>query len=205
MKALKILLVLIALVIIGKQSLMSRGTTLKFKEGIEVNNITLAAKIKTSKGEINLNLFPETAPFTVTNFVTLSKEGYYNGLKFHRVIDDFMIQGGCPLGNGTGGPGYQFGDEFTDGVIFDKPGKLAMANAGPGTNGSQFFITHIPTDWLNHKHTIFGEVVSDTDQAIVNNVKQGDIIEGIEITGDVEAFLEAYEDFSSQIKDAVKK
>lgn len=205
MKIFKILLVIFIVILITKQSLKSKGITLKFKEGIKVNNITLNAKIKISEGEINLKLFPETAPFTVANFVTLSKEGFYNGLKFHRVIEDFMIQGGCPDGNGTGGPGYQFGDEFTEGIVFDKAGKLAMANAGPGTNGSQFFITHIPTDWLNHKHTIFGEVVAEEDQDVVNKIKQNDIIETIEITGDVDRFLEAYKDFVDQIKEAIKK
>ncbi|WP_429188965.1 peptidylprolyl isomerase [Fusobacterium sp. PH5-44] len=167
--------------------------------------MSLKAKIKTSKGDINLVLLPEVAPFTVTNFVTLAKEGYYNGLKFHRVIPDFMIQGGCPLGTGTGGPGYQFGDEFVEGVVFDKPGKLAMANAGPQTNGSQFFITHVPTDWLNYKHSIFGEVASSADQEVVNKITQGDLIENIEIIGDVEEFLKIQSDFVAQIKEAIKK
>ena len=123
----------------------------------------------TSKGTINLNLFDDDAPITVASFLYLINQGYYNGLKFHRVIDNFMIQGGCPLGQGTGGPknkgissfpykdsqvNYPFGDEFRNGHVFDKPGLLAMANAGSNTNGSQFFITHIVTDWLTDKHTI---------------------------------------------------
>lgn len=175
------------------------GAKLDIKEGTKVENLVLNAKIKTSKGDINLRLLPEVAPMTVTNFVHLSRRGYYDGLKFHRVIADFMIQGGDPTGTGAGGPGYQFGDEFKEEVIFDVPGKLAMANAGPGTNGSQFFITHVPTAWLNYKHTIFGEVVADEDQAVVNKVAQGDIIETIEITGDVEKFLEANKEMTEKM------
>ncbi|WP_410207686.1 peptidylprolyl isomerase [Fusobacterium sp.] len=167
--------------------------------------MTLNAKIKTDKGDINLKLFPEVAPMTVTNFVTLAKKGYYDGLKFHRVINDFMIQGGDPTGTGAGGPGYQFGDEFKEGVVFDKKGKLAMANAGPNTNGSQFFITHVPTDWLNYKHTIFGEVVSDEDQKVVDAVAQGDKIQTIEITGDVDKFLDAQKELVNQINEILKQ
>ena len=126
--------------------------------------MSLQAIIKTNKGEIKLNLFPDVAPVTVLNFITLAKTSYYNGLKFHRVIEDFMIQGGDPTGTGAGGPGYQFGDEFKEGIVFNKKGLLAMANAGPNTNGSQFFITHVPTEWLNYKHTIFGEVVSEKER-----------------------------------------
>lgn len=154
-----------------------------------MDNIVLNAKIVTSKGEINLRLFPEVAPVTALNFAHLAKRGYYDGLKFHRVISDFMIQGGDPTGTGSGGPGYQFIDEFEEGVVFDKKGKLAMANAGPETNGSQFFITHVETPWLNYKHTIFGEVVSEDDQKVVDSISQGDLITTIEITGDVDEFL----------------
>lgn len=149
----------------------------------------LIATIKTNKGDINLKLMPEVAPVTVTNFVNLSKRGYYNGIKFHRVIEDFMIQGGDPTGTGAGGPGYNFRDEFIQGVEFTKPGILAMANAGPNTNGSQFFITHVPTEWLNYKHSIFGEVVNSEDQDIVNKIAQGDIMNEVIISGDVEEFL----------------
>ncbi len=134
----------------------------------------LYAIFETTLGEIKVRLFPEKTPLTVENFVGLAngtkesldpqtrqktKRRFYDGLTFHRVIPQFMIQGGCPHGTGTGGPGYQFKDEFTSDLRFDKPGKLAMANSGPGTNGSQFFITLAPTDWLNQHHTIFGEVV----------------------------------------------
>lgn len=145
----------------------------------------LNAKIITNKGSINIKLFPEVAPFTVLNFAHLSMIGYYDNLTFHRVIDEFMIQGGDPEGNGTGGPGYQFHDEFKKEVVFDRPGLLAMANAGPSTNGSQFFITHVETPWLNYKHTIFGEVVSPADQDIVNRICQEDVIKSIQITGNI--------------------
>ena len=145
----------------------------------------LNAKIITNKGSINIKLFPEVAPFTVLNFAHLSMIGYYDNLTFHRVIDEFMIQGGDPEGNGTGGPGYQFHDEFKKEVVFDRPGLLAMANAGPSTNGSQFFITHVETPWLNYKHTIFGEVASPADQDIVNRICQEDVIKSIQITGDI--------------------
>lgn len=200
MKMVKIVILL--LIIVGGflyHSKKGAGAKLDIKEGKIVENLVLNAKIKTSKGDINLRLLPEVAPMTVTNFVHLSRRGYYDGLKFHRVIADFMIQGGDPTGTGAGGPGYQFGDEFKQEVVFDVPGKLAMANAGPGTNGSQFFITHVPTDWLNYKHTIFGEVVAPADQEIVNKVQQGDIIETIEISGDVEKFLEANKEMTEEM------
>lgn len=148
------------------------------------------AKFITSKGDILINLEFEKTPGTVGNFVALAEgtlensakpQGtpYYNGLKFHRVIADFMIQGGCPQGSGTGNPGYQFDDEFHEDLKHDKPGILSMANAGPGTNGSQFFITHIETPWLDNKHTVFGQVVEG--QEVVNTVQQGDTIDSLEI------------------------
>ncbi|MBD3339114.1 MAG: peptidylprolyl isomerase [Candidatus Lokiarchaeota archaeon] len=153
-------------------------------------------KMKTDKGVITLQLFDDEAPMTVASFLYLAKQGFYDGIIFHRVIDDFMIQGGDPLGRGTGGPkskginsfpfegkqiNYPFEDEFQSGKKFDKPGILAMANAGANTNGSQFFITHVPTPWLNNKHTIFGEVIDDSDQAVVNAIEKGDKINKIEI------------------------
>ena len=206
MKMVKIVILL--LMIAGGffyHSRKSRSADLKIKEGTKVANIVLNAKIKTSKGDINLKLIPEAAPMTVTNFVYLAKRGYYDGLIFHRVIADFMIQGGDPTGTGAGGPGYQFGDEFVEELTFNAPGKLAMANAGPGTNGSQFFITHVPTEWLNYKHTIFGEVVSDADQAVVNKVAQGDTIETIEITGDVDKLLEANKEMKDKMDEILAK
>ena len=151
----------------------------------------ISAAIETSKGTININLFPDEAPVTVANFVNLSNRKYYDGLDFHRVISQFMIQGGCPLGTGTGGPGYQFVDEFNPSLRHDKPGRLSMANAGPNTNGSQFFITHVPTPHLNDAHSIFGEVVSQSDQDVVNSIARGDRIITIDITGDAEELLSA--------------
>ena len=145
----------------------------------------MEAHIKTNKGTIRLNLFYDQVPLTVSNFVNLANRGYYNNLKFHRVIDDFMIQTGCPLGTGTGGPGYDFEDEFHDSLKHDKPGILSMANAGPGTNGSQFFITHVETPWLDNNHSIFGQVIDDQDQDVVNSIAQNDIIEEILIIGEL--------------------
>jgi peptidyl-prolyl cis-trans isomerase A (cyclophilin A) len=129
------------------------------------------ATLHTSKGDIVIELFPDHAPKTVANFVKLANENFYNGTVFHRVIAGFMIQGGCPQGTGTGGPGYKFDDEFHGDLQFDKPYLLAMANAGPNTNGSQFFITAAPTTWLNRKHSIFGEVKDAASQAIVDAIE----------------------------------
>ena len=152
--------------------------------------------IVTNKGEINLNLFDDDAPMTVASFLFLAKQGFYNGIVFHRVIANFMIQVGCPLGQGTGGPknkginsfpfqgkqiNYPFKDEFQSDREFSESGILAMANSGKNTNGSQMFITHIPTPHLNNKHTIFGKVVSQDDQRIVNSIAQGDKISEIKI------------------------
>lgn len=146
--------------------------------------------IQTNKGDINLNLFDELTPITVANFVNLAQKGFYNGIKFHRVIDEFMIQTGCPYGTGTGGPGYKFQDEFVPQLKHDKPGILSMANAGPGTNGSQFFITHVPTPWLDRKHSVFGAVIGPEDQDVVNKIRQNDVIKGIIIEGDTADLFE---------------
>ena len=121
------------------------------------------AHMKTDNGTMVIELFADKTPMTVNNFVFLSREGYYDGIIFHRVIDNFMVQGGDPTGTGRGGPGYKFGDEFNSSLKHDKQGILSMANAGPGTNGSQFFITHGPTPHLNGKHTVFGQVVEGLD------------------------------------------
>lgn len=152
--------------------------------------MNISVNIETSKGEINVSLFSDQAPTTVANFVNLSLRKYYDGLSFHRVIDNFMIQGGCPLGTGSGSPGYNFEDEFSADLRHDTAGKLSMANAGPGTNGSQFFITHVPTPHLNNAHTIFGAVVSSADQQVVDSIEQGDKILSIGIAGDYQALLE---------------
>ena len=137
------------------------------------------AVIKTSEGDIKLKLHADMTPRTVNNFVFLAREGFYDGINFHRVINDFMAQGGCPLGTGTGGPGYKFADEFHPDLKHDKRGILSMANAGPNTNGSQFFITHVPTPHLDNKHSVFGEVIEGED--VLMKVKVGTGIETIEI------------------------
>ena len=151
--------------------------------------MSLVAVMETNKGTIRLDLYDQKTPMTVANFVNLARRGFYDGLSFHRVIADFMIQGGCPLGTGTGGPGYRFADEFTSDLRHDAPGKFSMANAGPGTNGSQFFITHVETPWLDDAHTIFGAVQSDADQEVVNAIAQGDQIVSITIEGDAAELL----------------
>jgi peptidyl-prolyl cis-trans isomerase B (cyclophilin B) len=139
------------------------------------------ATFATNKGEIRIELFADKTPKTVANFEKLAGEGFYDGLAFHRVIDNFMVQGGCPQGTGTGGPGYTFEDEFDPELRHDAPGILSMANAGPNTNGSQFFITHGPQPHLDGKHSVFGRVL-DNGQEIVNAIKQGDTIEKLDIS-----------------------
>jgi peptidyl-prolyl cis-trans isomerase B (cyclophilin B) len=139
------------------------------------------AIIQTNRGDIRLQLFEDKVPKTVANFEKLVGEGFYDGLKFHRVIDDFMIQAGCPQGTGTGGPGYTFEDEFHPELKHSGPGVLSMANAGPNTNGSQFFITHVETAWLDGKHSVFGQVIDDT-QDVVDSIKQGDVMEKVTVT-----------------------
>jgi len=156
--------------------------------------MTINVTFTTNRGPIHLRLHDDKAPVTVANFVNLARRGYYDGLSFHRVIADFMIQGGCPEGSGRGGPGYKFEDEFNPSLRHDKPGVLSMANAGPRTNGSQFFITHGATPWLDGKHTVFGEVLGEEDQKVVNAVQQDDVIEKVEVSGDVDALLAAQSD-----------
>ncbi len=174
--------------------LSARADKLPEKSEGKMTYSPLTATMHTSKGDIRLTLFPDKAPLTVMNFVNLSKRGFYNGLTFHRVIPDFMIQGGCPIGNGTGGPGYRFKDEFSSDLKHSKAGILSMANAGPNTNGSQFFITHVPTPWLDNKHTIFGAVVDEKDQKVVNSIVGGDKINSVTIEGDSSALEEKYKD-----------
>ena len=164
-------------------------TSSNLKETKQMEKKRMRAIIETSMGKIEIELFADKSPLTVENFVGLAegtkefinpktgkkeKRKFYDGLTFHRVIPDFMIQGGCPLGTGTGGPGYTFKDETNNGLKFDKPGLLAMANAGPNTNGSQFFITEVTTPWLNGHHTIFGQVVSSKDLDIVKQIARVD-------------------------------
>lgn len=159
---------------------------------------SISATFSTSKGDINVELYPEHAPVTVANFINLCQKGFYDGLVFHRVIADFMVQGGCPHGTGTGGPGYQFKDEFVSDLRHNKPGRFSMANSGPGTNGSQFFITHVPTPWLDDAHTIFGAVQGDADQDVVNSISQGDNINTVTISGDVDTLLADHADQIAQ-------
>ncbi|MCR5731568.1 MAG: peptidylprolyl isomerase [Sphaerochaetaceae bacterium] len=175
----------------------------------------LYAIIHTEKGDIALSLEFKKVPMTVMNFVGLAEgvlnmedpdEPFYDGLVFHRVIPDFMIQGGDPRGNGTGGPGYRFPDEFDDSLKHDAPGVLSMANAGPGTNGSQFFITHVPTPWLNGKHSVFGHVIEG--QKIVDSIQQGDKIESVEIIrvgAEAEAFKATKQAFSDLVEGCEKR
>jgi peptidyl-prolyl cis-trans isomerase B (cyclophilin B) len=153
--------------------------------------MSLIANFDTDRGTIRVELAADKAPLTVANFVNLAQRGFYDGLKFHRVINDFMVQGGCPLGTGTGGPGYRFEDEANNGLRHDR-GVLSMANAGPNTNGSQFFITHVATPWLDGKHTVFGKVIEGMD--VVDAIKQGDVIKSLKIEGDASAALAAKAD-----------
>ena len=148
--------------------------------------------LKTDKGSIELTLFPSKAPVTCASFLNLAKKGKYTGVVFHRVIPNFMIQGGDPTGTGRGDRGYKFEDECVPDLKFDRAGRLAMANAGPATNGSQFFITHVPTDWLNGKHTIFGQVTAG--QSVVDSVAQGDKITAIEVLDSTDELFAAKAD-----------
>ena len=138
------------------------------------------ATIETNRGTIKVKLHDDKTPKTVKNFEDLAKKGFYNGLKFHRVIENFMIQTGCPKGTGTGDAGYKFADEFHSSLKHSGPGILSMANAGPNTNGSQFFITHVATPWLDGKHSVFGQVTEGLD--IVNAIKQGDVMKTVTVT-----------------------
>ncbi len=159
-------------------------------EAVQANE--LVAVFKTTRGDIRVTLFPAEAPLTVANFVNLAQRGYYDGLKFHRVIANFMIQGGDPTGTGRGGPGYSFADEFSPSLRHNSAGTLSMANSGPRTNGSQFFITHGPTPHLDDKHSIFGKVSSG--QNVVDTIAQDDVMTTIVIEGDPSSLLAAQKD-----------
>ena len=168
-------------------AVFSGGQTGMPIEASQANELT--AVITTMKGDIRVTLFPAEAPMTVANFVNLAQRGYYNGLKFHRVIANFMIQGGDPTGTGSGGPGYRFADEFHPSLRHSSAGTLSMANSGPGTNGSQFFITHGPTTHLDDRHTIFGKVSSGQD--VVDAIAQDDVMTTVVIEGDPSSLLSA--------------
>jgi peptidyl-prolyl cis-trans isomerase B (cyclophilin B) len=178
-----------------KKTLFALSATLSMAPGIVgAGNPAESPKdiriiLHTSKGDIHATLYASKAPITVSNFLNLSRRGFYEGVSFHRVIPGFMIQGGDPTGTGMGGPGYKFADEFAPGLRHDRPGLFSMANAGPGTNGSQFFITHVPTPHLDGKHAIFGAVDSQKDQDVVDSIKQGDKITGVEIVDSPETLF----------------
>lgn len=163
---------------------------------------SLGAVIETSKGKIEVQLTPDKTPVTVASFVNLAQHKFYDGLTFHRVINNFMIQGGDPTGTGSGGPGYKFEDEIDPSLVHSTPGILSMANAGPGTNGSQFFITHVATPWLDGKHTVFGKVTKGHD--VVNAITQGDKIVKITITGDPKPLLKKQEKRVAEWNKALK-
>ena len=207
--------VALVLSIVGCQSADSQSNKLFIPKTKKTEVNSMQAKINTTKGEIIIELEYEKTPITVANFVSLA-EGtmensakslgtpYYNGLKFHRVIDNFMIQGGCPNGNGMGDPGYKFQDEFHPELKHDKAGVLSMANSGPNTNGSQFFITHNETPWLDNKHTVFGKVISGQD--VVDAVEQDDVMESITIIREGSAKdFDANKVFNQAIAEAKKE
>ncbi|OQY42641.1 MAG: peptidylprolyl isomerase [Fusobacteriia bacterium 4572_74] len=185
MKRISLISALLLLLVLGGCS--SIRSAKRAGEVAKINNIK--ATIVTTQGDINFYLYPEAAPVTVANFINLSKRCFYDGLKFHRVIDNFMVQGGDPLENGLGGSGYQIEDEFVEWLDFYQTGILAMANAGPNTGGSQFFMTMYAADWLNHKHTVFGEVISDADLVVIKKLEVGDKIKEIRFEGDIDFFL----------------
>jgi peptidyl-prolyl cis-trans isomerase B (cyclophilin B) len=189
-----IVMLMCSTMVVAQDSKVSDEKGSKKEEPKKEATDKLQVTITTSKGDIHLNLFAEETPVTVASFVNLVQHGYYDGLNFHRVIANFMIQGGCPFGTGTGGPGYKFEDECKPELKHDRPGILSMANSGPGTNGSQFFITHVPTPHLNGKHTVFGAVVSDEDQKVVNSIAKGDKIVKMVVTGDTGPLLEKEKD-----------
>lgn len=157
------------------------------QQAVKYNDIR--ATFITTQGEISFYLYPEAAPITVANFINLAQRGFYNDTKIHRAVDNFIVQGGDPTGTGNGGPGYSIQDEFVEWLDFYQPGMLAMANAGPNTGGSQFFMTLYPADWLNQRHTIFGEFISERDFNNIKKLEVGDVIKEIKFTGDVDLFL----------------
>lgn len=179
---LRIKSLVLALAVLG--TLLGGGATVTAETK---SNLTVT--FETSKGKIELAVYDTATPMTAANFVNLVTRGFYDGITFHRVINDFMIQGGDPTGTGAGGPGYRFADEIVPGLKHNRPGILSMANAGPGTNGSQFFITHVPTPWLDGKHTVFGHVVAGQD--VVDAIKQGDKIVKATVSGDTAALFAA--------------
>src|SRR5664279_4415612 len=173
--------------VVGALVLATTSMTLRAADSPPVQDIRII--LHTSKGEIEATLFASKVPMTIANYLNLARQGFYDGLTFHRVISNFMIQGGDPTGTGRGGPGYKFADEFDDSLRHSKPGIFSMANAGPNTNGSQFFITHVPTPHLDGKHSVFGEVTKGQD--VVNQITKGDTIIRIEILDPTDALFQA--------------
>ncbi len=176
--------------------LLAVGGHLAQADPSDATENSLKAIITTTKGEIVIELYGDLTPITVANFVNLAQRGFYDGIVFHRVIDNFMIQGGDPDGTGRGGPGYKFQDEFNPKLKHSTPGTLSMANSGPGTNGSQFFITHVPTSHLDNKHTVFGRVISGQD--VVDSIVKGDVMLFVEIDGDTAVVFETAKSNLSQ-------
>ena len=173
--------------IAGALALAAFPLTTQAADSKPVNDIKII--LHTNKGDIEGTIFASKVPMTAANFLNLAKKGYYDGLTFHRVIPDFMIQGGDPTATGSGGPGYKFADEFDPSLKHSKPGTFSMANAGPGTNGSQFFITHVPTPWLDGKHSVFGEVTKGQD--VVNKIEKGDKITKIDVLDSTDDLFKA--------------
>jgi peptidyl-prolyl cis-trans isomerase B (cyclophilin B) len=173
--------------VVGALVLATTSMTLRAADSPPVQDIRII--LHTSKGDIEATLFASKVPMTIANYLNLARQGFYDGLTFHRVISNFMIQGGDPTGTGRGGPGYKFADEFDDSLRHSKPGIFSMANAGPNTNGSQFFITHVPTPHLDGKHSVFGEVTKGQD--VVNQITKGDTIIRIEILDPTDALFQA--------------
>jgi peptidyl-prolyl cis-trans isomerase B (cyclophilin B) len=173
--------------VVGALVLATTSMTLRAADSPPVQDIRII--LHTSKGEIEATLFASKVPMTIANYLNLARQGFYDGLTFHRVISNFMIQGGDPTGTGRGGPGYKFADEFDGSLRHSKPGIFSMANAGPNTNGSQFFITHVPTPHLDGKHSVFGEVTKGQD--VVNQITKGDTIIRIEILDPTDALFQA--------------
>ncbi|MGL4307431.1 peptidylprolyl isomerase [Cetobacterium sp. SF1] len=184
-KMFKAFTILLIVLMTGGCSYVRKAT--ESTKPVKYNDIR--ATFVTTQGDINFYLYPEAAPITVANFINLAKRGFYNETKIHRAVENFIVQGGDPTGTGTGGPGYTIPDEIVPWLDFYQPGMLAMANAGPNTGGSQFFMTLYPADWLNGKHTIFGEYVDESDFNKIKKLEVGDVIKEIKFTGNVDLFL----------------
>ncbi|MBC2850491.1 peptidylprolyl isomerase [Cetobacterium sp. 8H] len=185
-KFIKLLFLLVFIGVVGGCSSTTRTQAVKYND--------IRATFVTSQGDISFYLYPEAAPITVANFINLAKRGFYDNTKIHRAVENFVVQGGDPTGRGDGGPGYAIPDEFSKWLDFYQPGILAMANTGPETGGSQFFFTLYPADWLNNKHTIFGEFIEEKDFNNIKKLEVGDVIKEIKFTGDVDLFLSLHKD-----------